>query len=347
VTSSADRFAACLARLYPASWRQAFPDFIDVLSAELPERPLRVVADVVVSSTVERFRSMGVVPTRPADRGRTGLAVVVAALLPFAALSIGMWSQLHTGLARQGRSAPVSLRWAVDILAGALAVGLVTATLGMMAFALGRLRRRPGQVGGADPRSSIARPAGAFLLSIGALSLTGWLADRSGWYSPAAAGLPQHGAAQLPTLWIRGIVATISPAWVHPSILVRLPLGDLTAMLAGPILTMVATASLVQVVRRLPASRSRRVDEGLAIGAVGAMALAVGACSRWLLSHPGRQGVLPHLARTDPLAPGHTGWLVVIALVALTAVAALGMRWVLGQGSRWPAVGDGRLTGGR
>jgi hypothetical protein len=337
VTSVTDRSAAWLARLYPAQWRRDFPDFVEVLTEELPGRPLRVVADVVVSSTVERFRSAGMLPTRPADRSRAGLAVVAAALLPFAALSMGMWSQLHTGLAAQGPGAPASLKWTVAILAVAMAVGLATASAGVVAFALRCLWSRPSLPRAAAPNSSTVRPAVAFCVSIGALSLTGWLADRSGWYSPAAAGLPHHGAAQLPTLWIRGIVATITPAWVHPTVFGQMPPGDLLATLAAPIATLVATASLVRLVRRLPAAPSRRVEEGFAIGAVGTMTLAVGACTRWLLTHPGRQGALPRLANHDPLAPGHTGWLVVMALAMLTALAAIGLRWVLERGSPWSA----------
>jgi hypothetical protein len=340
VKGFSDRYAACLARLYPAPWRRQFPDFVEVLKVELPGRPLRVTADAVVTSTVERFRSAGVLPTGPGDRSRSGLAVVVAAMLPFAALSIGMWSQLHTGLAAQGLGAPVTLKGTVIILAVATTVGLVTATIGVAAIALRWLRSRPCQPRGADPKSSITRPVFAFTLSLGALSLSGWLADRSGWYSPAAAGLPHHGAAQLPTLWIRGIVAMITPAWVHPTIFGQMPPGELLATLAAPIATIVATASLVGLVRRLPAAPSRRVEAGLAIGAVGTMTLAVGACARWLLIHPGRQGALPRLPSADPLAPGHTGWLVVIALAALTMVAAVGMRWVLESGS-WSSVTDG------
>ncbi len=64
------------------------------------------------------------------------------------------------------------------------------------------------------------------------------------------------------------------------------------------------------------------------------MALAVGACARWLLTHPGRRADLPHPAGTDPLAPGHTGWLVLMVLLGLTAVATLGMRSVLGRGGQ-------------
>lgn len=337
MSGATDRWARLLTRLYPSAWRRTFPDFVEVLAAGLAERPLRVTANVLATSAEERLRAVGWFPAGRSDRRRTGLAMVVAALLPFTALATGLWSQLQSGLVTQGTQAPVPLQGAAVTLAVAASLVLLAAMISVVAVAIRSLWRagRPGRLG-----PSIPGPAVAFAGALGALCISGWLAGRSGWYSPAAAALPRHGGVEVSLLWIRGSVTMISPAWVHPSIFGTMPAGQLVATLMALPAMVVAVGSLAAIVRRLPSLSSWRLDAGLAVVAVGAMILAVGACARWLLTHPGRQGATAHLASVDQLAPGHTGWSVALVLLALTALAAGGTRWLLESGDP-PSVAEG------
>ena len=314
------RRAALLARLYPRQWRESYPDFVDLLAVELAEHPRGVVRDVAQAAAVERLQGAGVLARGPRDRARSGLGLLYAALVPFVGLGLGMWSQLHTGLAGAGTAAPPVLR-AADLM---LEVG----TLAALAFlpvgvglSLARARRLDGRTG-----RPWVRPAAVLACAVAALSMTGWAADRSRWFSPAALGLPAWGPGHALTLWIRALVAPITPAWIHPGIFGRMPAGELAAALLAPLLGFVAAAALLRTIMMLPLHAPGRAEVVAGVGAVAMMLLAAAASVRWLLSHPARQGATALLARRDQLAPGHTGWAVVALLAAMAATALVGTR---------------------
>lgn len=334
MTGGCDRWAARLVRCYPRRWRERFPDVIEVLGRELSERPVRAVASVVAASSLERLRTTGLVSPAPGERARSGLALVVAALVPFAALATGMWSQLRTGIDGAGPSASgVFGRADLLLAAGAVltAAGLVAA-VGLVT-ARGGWARRSRPPGAAPSRRSVtgavaprAGPVVVFAGSMAALWVAGWTADRSGWYSPAAAALPGHGAGHLLTLWVRGLVAPVTPAWVHPALFGRMPAGDLFATLVAPLAASGAVAALVRLVVRLPGRVPGRADVTLAVGAALAMTLSVAAMARWLVAQSTGEAVVAHAGR---LAPGHTGWAVLGLLAVLTGIALVGTRRVL------------------
>jgi hypothetical protein len=324
------RRAARLAMLYPRSWRKRFPDFVEVLSLELAHHPWRAASDVVRGASTERLRSLGLVPHTRAERARSGLALTYAALIPFAGLVAGMWSQLHTGLATQGLEAAPIL-WTVDLLLG---VGTVVAVvsfviaIALVATQAGRLRLIR-NASGTSALWLVVRPAVAFMGAMAALSVAGWTADRSGWYSPAAAALPHRGAAHVATLWVRGVIATMTPAWIHPSLLARMPTGELAATFVTPAAILVAGVSIIRLMILLPIRCSGKALAVLAVGTAGTMVLAFAASVRWILVHPTREGTTRLLAQGDQIAPGHTGWGVVLLLGALAFAALLGARRVL------------------
>ena len=318
-----DRSASLLVRLYPRQWRERFPDFVKVLTEELAEHPRGVHQDVVRAAVIERLREGGVLPRRPADQARSGLALIYAALVPFSALAMGISSQLRVGLAFHSVATPAvlgasSLLLTVGTLGILIALPLAVVLLMAQARRTRKLRYGP-----------FVRPGLAFIGSLTLLTVAGWGADRSGWYSPAAVALPHRGPGHLLTLWVRGIVATITPAWIHPGLFARMPTGELAAALLAPVAGLVAALALFRLVVRLPVGAPGRVNIVLAACTSGMMLLSVAASGRWLLAHPRQQGATPLLARGDQLAPGHTGWVVVFLLAALAATALVGMRRVL------------------
>ena len=166
-------------------------------------------------------------------------------------------------------------------------------------------------------------------------SVAGEAADRSGWYSPAALALPSRGAGHVVTLWVRAIVASITPAWIHPSLFARMPAGELAAAFIAPVAGIAAAGALLRIISALPLRAPGRLDVTLAVVTGAVMLLSVTAAVRWILTHPTPQGATAVLTRTDQLAPGHTAWGVVIVLLALAATALVGMRRVL-RGRRRP-----------
>ena len=321
--------AARLARLYPREWRERFPDFEEALAVELAENCRGVYCDVVGTAVAERLRDIGVIPRGPADVSRSGLALIYAALVPFAGLALGMWSQLHTGLASLGAATPPVLRVSNLLLSVGTLVVLVALPLAIVLFMADARHIRN------DPRKRVARygfvagPSLAFVGALAVLTVAGWSADRSRWYSPAAAALPYRGPGHLATMWVRGIIATITPAWIHPTLFARMPTGELVAALLAPVAGFIAAAALFRLIARLPLRAPSRANIALAATAFGMMFISVVACARWLLDHPAREGATTLQARTDQLAPGHTGWVVVSMLVVLTIIALVGLRRVL------------------
>ena len=322
--------AARLARLYPRDWRAQFPDFEELLAAELAENHRRIYCNVVGTAIVERLRDIGVIPKRPADRARSGLALIYAALVPFVGLAVGMWSQLHTGVAPLGAATPPVLRASNLLLAvGTLAVLAALPVAIVLLIADTRRVRNDHAIKAAARYGQLARPSIAFVGSLAVLTVAGWGADRSGWYSPAAAALPHRGSGHLATLWVRGIIATITPAWIHPTLIARMPTGELVAALLAPVAALAGAAALFRLIARAPIRTPRLANVVLATTAFGMMVLSVVACGRWLLDHPTREGATTLQVRADQLAPGHTGWVVVLMLAALTIIALVGLRRVL------------------
>jgi hypothetical protein len=184
------------------------------------------------------------------------------------------------------------------------------------------------------------RPGLAFVGSLGVLTMAGWGADRSGWYSPAAIALPHQGPGHFLTLWGRGIIATITPAWIHPSLFAHMPTGELAAALLAPVAAVAAAGALFRLIVLLPLRVPGRANVLLAASVFGMMFLTVVASGRWLLAHPGQEGATSLQARSDQLAPGHTGWVVVFLLAALAAMALVGLRRVLRGHPEQPTPGD-------
>ena len=337
------RRAARLVRLYPRQWREQFPDFEEILAAELLENPRGVARNVVRTAASERLREFGVIPKRPGDRARSGLALTYAALVPFAGLAVGMWSQLHTGLASDKEVLPPVLgasNLMLTIGALALLVGLPLAIALLLAEAA-RNHWDNGKKVLAHCRP-LAGPSLAFVGSFGTLAVAGWGADRSGWYSPAAAALPHHGAAYLATLWVRGVTATITPAWIHPNLFARMPTGEIVAALLAPVAAFAASSSLFRLILRVPIAVPRRASLALAAAAVGMMFVSVVACGRWFVNHPTAEGTPSWQARSDQLAPGHTGWVVVAVLAALTITALVGIHRLAGSEPDEPTIAGDR-----
>jgi len=347
VSDDATRRAARLARLYPRHWRRRYPDFVGVLAAELAHHRWRATGDVVRGAVVERLRTPQGPDADPTARARGGLALVEAAVVPFAGLAIGLWSQLDTAMAARGTQEPSGLRGTDVLLGVAVAAGLALlgTTTGLALTRLRRTRRPsgPGTNPGTSPGTtwsarSLGGPAAAFMVSMAVLSVAGWAADRSGWYSPAAAALPGRGLGHLLTLWARGMVAAITPAWVHPTLFGRMPVGELVATVLAPAAALTAAGALRRLVRSLPLPPPGRLPAALSLATVGTMFVSLAAALRWLLAHPHPQGSTSLLTRTDPLAPGHTGWAVVVLLAALALVATVGTGRLLGGR---PAPGEG------
>lgn len=344
MTDRSVRQALRLARLYPRRWRQQFPDFVWILADELAERRRGVRGDVVRAALGERLRASGILPAGSADGARSGLALIYAALVPFAGLAMGMWSQLHTGLASPGATSTATLRASDLLLIVGTLVMLVALPLAVLLLAVEV--RRTGPAAGRALYRSITRPVLALVGSLVVLTAVGWGADRSHWYSPAAIALPRRGLGHLLTLWIRGIIAPITPAWVHPGLFAGMPTGELAAASLAPVAALVLVGAVFRVIVRFPIGTPGRATVVLAVGAFGMMCLSVAASGRWLLDHPGQRGTSSLLARNDQLAPGHTGWAVVLLLAVLTVVALAGLRRVLRAQPDGPTGGAMAVGGG-
>ncbi len=205
----------------------------------------------------------------------------------------------------------------------------VAALLGAVIMVAVRALRRHAGDGVRARCASLAAPLATLALSVGTLTAVGWMADRSGWYSPAAAALPSGGLGGALTLWARGIVAAVTPAWVHPGLFGQMPAGEIAAAVAAPVAAVAASAAVLRLSIRLPAWLPRRRHAVIAVATVGAMFLSAAATARWLLSAPHLAGTISSAADASRLSPGHTPWAVIVALVALTALAAVGARRVL------------------
>lgn len=310
------RLPARLVRAYPSRWRRRWGDeLVDLLQTMADDGTLgaRVSADVILAGAGERVVEAMEMP----------LAYV--ALVLAAVMCVSVWSQLSTATttaAARGRALPGPSE-VVALIARGLgpAVGLLLAALsirvGVSVWRAWRARwlRR------------VVAPLGGVVLVAGVLTFAGWASDRSRWYTPAGAALPAHGAPHLATLWLRGAVATVTPAWIHPEMFWRMPAGEvLAALAAGPAVVLGAVA-LAQVIRRAPATTGdRRVDRALGFGVVALLASFTSVAVIWVSvswSAPGRsRAVWPN----NVMAPGHTGAAVVAVLAMLTAIAGWSMQ---------------------
>lgn len=325
MTDRTSRRAFRLARLYPRQWRRRFPDFADALAAELADHRRGVRRDVLRAASIEWLHVIGVLPAGAGDEVRSGLGLLCASLLPFVGLSAGMWSQLHTATAGHGSAFPVL--HSVDLLLAAgtaLALASFAAALPLVAA---RARRHGASAAMCGP---LVGPVLAFGVAITVLTAAGWAADRSGWYSPAAAALPIGGLGHILTLWVRAIIATITPAWVHPSLFGRMPAGDVMATFVAPVAAVAASVALLRLIAHLPISSPQRAHSVVAATTVGAMFLSAAATVRWLVAQPHPDGT----ALQDRMAPGHTPWAVAALLLAFCFIAAIGARRVLHGGKQ-------------
>ena len=261
------------------------------------------------------------------DGSRSAMALVYLSLTVFVGLAIGMWSQLRTGVqvaTVTGRPVPAAVGISEAVLSITALVGLLLflVVVGRGVVALARSARS----GGGRHRA----PTLVLGSSLVALSAVGWAADDTSWYTPAGAALPGRGPLHVGTWWIRGLVAPITPAWVHPTLFWRMPGGELAAVLVAPVACIAAAAALLRTVRRSPRPPGRGAwDAAFAYAIVTAMAAFVVAAVRWIAAHPTREGSTSWVRRADPLAPGHTAMVVVGMLVVLTVIAFIGARRVV------------------
>lgn len=318
-----DRRVRRLIRLYPRTWRQRYgEEMTAVLVEQMAESgsSLRLRADVVREAGQERLRDLGLRlgGSGSVDRDRVGVALVYSCLLVFVGLAWGMVSQLHTGVTETqaaGGSTPIVVRMCGDVLSGVLVVALAVGGLAAVRGVIGVIRAVP-----TTTARGMLGPGLFFVGGLGTLSVVGWTADRAHWFTPAGAALPHAGVANLATLWIRGVVAPITPAWVHPSLFWHMPAGEVIAVLLAPLGCLAMAFGLVRLAFRLP-SRSTAPSSRvvLARGVVAVMAVFVIVCGRWLAAPTG--GLTGHASL---LVPGHTAFGVLMVLVGLTAGAAVG-----------------------
>ena len=333
----AARRAARLVRLYPRQWRRTYPDFEEVLATGLVDNPRGVRRDVVRAAAVERLRVAGVLPTGPADRARSGLAIMYAALIPFVGLTMGMWSQLHTGLAARGLGAGPVLHAADVLLALGTLLTFVALVVGIMLIVV-RSRPRPRGDGAAEAprRWPPIGPAVTFVASFAALSVAGeavrpfWLVFTGGVGAAVAGRRSRRHTVECAPSWPasprHGSIPACSPACRPASS----PPPSSLPWRGSPPPGLCCASS-----RPLPLRAPGRLDVTLAVVTGAVMLLSVTAAVRWIFTHPTPQGATAVLTRTDQLAPGHTAWGVVIVLLALAATALVGMRRVL-RGRRRP-----------
>lgn len=319
-TGSAERTAGRLFRAYPREWRAQFPDFASCLQAQLEENDSGVRRNVLRAAAIERLRASGLLAKLPSDRARTGLGLIYGTLVPFVVLALGMASQLRVGIGSQAATSPV-LRGS-DLLMTVAALGALVALPCALVLMAHEGRR-------GSRRTRLIVPAGVLIAAFATLTLDGWVADRSGWYSPAAAALPSAGISHLLTLWVRGAIAPVTPAWFHPSLFGLMPSGQIFAAFSAPPALLATAASLFVLISRLPLKHAGRADLSLAVLAFAVMCLSVVASCRWLIAHPDRTGATPALARADQIAPGHTGWTVIAGLTMLAVVAMTGLHRVV------------------
>jgi hypothetical protein len=309
--------------LYPRSWRQRYgEEMTAVLNEQMAESgsSLRLRADVVREAGHERLRDVGLRlgGSDPADRVRAGTALVYSCLVVFVGLACGLVSQLRTGLTEtraSGGLAPVVVRLCSELLSGLLVLALVVCCLAAARGSIGVIRAvRTTQTKG------LLGPGLLFVGGLGTLSIVGWTADRAHWFTPAGAALPHGGGAELATLWIRGVVAPITPAWVHPLLFGHMPAGELIAVLLAPLGCLAMAFGLARLALRLPDSSTAQSSRvAMARGVVTVMAVFVIVCIRWLAAQ-----TRPGAGHADFLVPGHTAVGVLMVLGALTALAAVG-----------------------
>lgn len=312
-----------LVRLYPRSWRQRYgEEMAAVLTEQMAESgsSLRLRADVVRGAGHERLREVGLrlAGSDPVDRVRAGTAMVYSCLIVFVGLACGIVSQLRTGLTEtqaSGGSTPVVVRVWGELLSGLLVLVLVVCCLAAARGAIGMFRA---------VRTTAAKrllgPGLLFVGGLGTLSVVGWTADQAHWFTPAGAALPHGGGAKLATLWIRGVVAPITPAWIHPSLFGHMPAGELIAVLLAPLGCLAMAVGLARLALCLPGSSATpRSRMAMSRGVVTVMAVFVIVCTRWLAA-PTASGT----EHANLLVPGHTAVGVLMVLVALTALAAVG-----------------------
>jgi hypothetical protein len=344
VRTRAEQRAGRIVRLFPHQWRAQFPDFEEVLAAELSERPRGVIRDALRTAVAERLRAVGLIPRTSAERARSGLALIYATLIPFVGLAAGMSSQLRTGLTSSATTAPSRLESSSLTLAMATRAALLALTLAVGILVVDARKYHGHARKGGERYRVIVAPSVWLIGSVAVLTMTGWCADRSRWYSPAAA-LPSRGAEHFATLWLRGTTATITPAWVHPALFGRMPAGELAAALLTPTVILAATAGLFRLVTLVSTRPPGRAEVILAATAFGTTLTSVVACARWVWEHPTREGTTTLQTSLDQLAPGHTGWFVVLVLATLCSVALVGLNRVAKGGPARPAAADGRNAG--
>jgi len=203
--TSVDRRVGRLLRWYPPAWRARYgEEFAELLAAQIADEPrcARRTLDVIRVGVGQRWgEALGEDPCDPGlDRSRSAMALVYLSLTVFVGLALGMWSQLRTGVqvaTVTGRPVPEAVGISESVLSITALVGLLL-FLAVVARAVVTALR-----GGRAGARGHGGPALVLGSALGALSVMGWSADRSSWYTPAGAALPGRGPLHVGTLWIR------------------------------------------------------------------------------------------------------------------------------------------------
>jgi hypothetical protein len=283
---------------------------------------LRDRADIVRTGCGERVSAAGRLPL-------TYTWIVVAAVL-----SAAIWSQLSAA----SRSAVGSHRALPSSLS---VVATTTRVIGPVVICLLAL------VGGRvllsawfATRSGSGGRAAALLASLVAvfsvLTVTGWWADHTGWYTPVGTSLPAHGVAHLATLWLRGAVSAITPAWIHPELFARMPSGE--AVAAWTAVPMVIAGSLVAarlVALSTPTRLMARLDVVTGSASVLTLSAFTAAAAGWVVRTGTADRATTAAWRGTVLAPGHAGIALVVALAVFSALAWFSLRHSAAQAGRW------------
>lgn len=312
---------------YPPRWRRAHgADLAELLDsmAEDGALSLRDSADVVRAGCRERLSATGRLPL-------TYAWIVLATVL-----SAAIWSQLSAAsrtAVGSGRALPSTI-WVVaattKVIGPVLVVLLVL--MGARLVLSGWTAVRTGA--GRRAAALVAMLCAAF----GALTMTGWWAGRSGWYTPAGASLPAHGLPHLVTLWVRGAVSAITPAWIHPGLFSTMPLGEaIAAWTAVPAVIVVALVAARLVALTPPDRRLLRLDVAVGAATVLTLSTFTAAAASWVV-HIGTPGRATTDAwRGTVIAPGHTGIALVAALAAFSVLAWISLRYSATRARELPA----------
>jgi hypothetical protein len=239
-----DRQAARLLRWYPASWRARYgEEFAELLMADLAERPhnWRRSADVAAHGLLARVALTGL--TQRAQPPAVQIATLGCALAAFGTLGIAMLAQLATGWQWVSPRSPsvAGATVLMTVAAACIAIIGLAVVVPLLGRSLLAARQRDGRV---------MRPAGVAVACAAAL-VAGARHFQNSWPGTGGTGA-EH------SLVPGGVAAfgwsstlSVSSFWVHPALLIRFPVAELTWMAVSPVIGITLMFTAATAVRRL------------------------------------------------------------------------------------------------